>query len=155
MDAMDEPIQKIFRLPGVKRHRNDQSLMESLDGRDRQKYTNYSDLYDHFIYPYEEATTLKLQILFDRISKKTIIISEEDSRLLDTKIANLMLRLKVQIFNIVKERGYLEFSIEELNQFRLPSTEKFAKKNMIDIKLRKGIIEGIQDFERNVLTTID
>ena len=151
MDMMDDPIQKTLHFSNVKRSMSYESLMKSLENRN-QKYTNYSDLYDHFIYPYEEAVTLKLQILFDRISKKTLIISEEDSRLLHTKIANLMLRLKVQIFNITKEREYLDYTILELKQFRLPSTEKFSKNNHIDIKLRENIIEVIKDFEENFLS---
>lgn len=148
MDMMDEPISKIIKFKGPTPN-DDKSLLKLLEDRNANP-TNFDDLYNHFIYPYEESISMMLKILFVRISK--MVLSEKDAQALRIRITELILRLTTQIFNITREKEYLNFNIWELKTLQLRSTKEFARKNKINIDLRNKIILRIMDFEKTFLT---
>jgi hypothetical protein len=148
MDLMDEPIRRInkHQIPVA---RNDKEFLKWLDNVN-EKPTNLDDLHSHFFYPYQEVIIMMLRLLFVRISSTAI--SEIDANTLRTKILRLMNRITTQIYNIDREKDYLNFAIMELKSFQLSTTKTFAKNNKIDIGLRPQIVQIIESFKKNFLS---
>lgn len=145
MDLMDEPIRRLLK---VRPSKSDKTLSEKLEDPNK-KLTNFNDMYNHFIYPYEESISLTIRILSVRISET--ILSEKDAQSLYTRLMSLSNRLTRQIFYIDKEKEYLDFCAWELETFSLSTTKAFAQKNDIDIEIRKNIIHYIRNFEQKFL----
>ena len=76
MNSMDSPIRKIRKLRPVDNEPQDEeALQKSMEDRN-ENLTNYDDLHDHFIYPYQEGILMMFRILFVKITKT--ILSEKD-----------------------------------------------------------------------------
>ena len=68
---------------------------------------------------------------------------------------NLSNRLTRQIFDINREKDYLDHCVWELGTFGLPTTKVFAQKNGVNLGIRKNIINYIRDFEKKFLSAKD
>ena len=147
MDSMDEPIRKFLK--NRDSEPSEETLTEKLNKP--RPPTNNKDFYNHVIFPYEDAVTIMLRILFKRINQT--ILSEKEADKLRRRIVVLLNRLTTQIFNITKESEYLDFGILALKTFELSTTKNFVKDNKIDLGIRRDIIKCIRDFEKKFLIT--
>jgi len=148
MDLMDKPIRNVLKYHPPPAS-SDKELMQKLEANYVEKPTNAEDIYGHLIYPYEEAVSMMLRVLFEEISR--VVLSEKDAQSLRTDIVKLINRLSGQLFNVTRIKEYLDLNIKELRTVQLSTTKEFAEKNNIDMGVRKTVIETIKDFESKFL----